>query len=635
MCGIAGHLSFSDEIQKDRIINNVDRMCSAIRHRGPDAHGIYTDPSMPLVLGHQRLSIQDIANGDQPMCDQSAKVWITFNGEIYNFKRLRSELEEKGYTFRTRSDTETIINAYLEWGEGCLAHFNGMFAFAIWDSRTNTLFCARDRIGIKPFYYYWDNNNFVFASEVKGIVCNDVVKRRVNHRTLYDYLLASYSPGEETPFEQLKKLPAGHQLIVKDGNIDIKRYWSVLDSCQTDSPHNFSRSAEELTSKLSESVKDCLVSDVPVGAFLSGGLDSSSVVSLMGRHCDQPVATQCIGFEAESFDERSYANEIAVALSTNHAESVVQLDVGKTLDKIVWSMDDLVADASAIPTYHLCSEARKRVKVCLSGDGGDELFAGYNWYAELARLKNIEKYIPEWLFNKAQGNRLFSSLSGNFRGSTFIKNIAQPNQARHTNLMSCFCDEDMAQLLTNRELTETSQINHPVQRLYAEIEREQSLPGHWDGVRTAQLVDLVSYMAECILMKVDKMSMAHSLEVRVPLLDHRVVEYAFQLPTEFKLHAGQRKRVLKKSVEHLVPQKLLNRKKQGFTASLKDWLLHDLHERVGDYLLTGKQSRSGYFKTSEVSKIWNQLEKQSFRIDRSQHLWTLLCFELWHEMYDL
>lgn len=626
MCGIAGHWSTRSLLSAGELKSNLINMCASIQHRGPDEQGIYQDDSYGIALGHQRLKVVDLETGQQPMTNPAQDIWLVFNGEIYNYRVLRKELILRGYNFKSNSDTETIIFAYQEWGEDCVQHFQGMFAFVIWDQTRQKIFCARDRLGVKPFYYFWNNNDFVFCSEIKGIVANKAVQKKINFGELSNFLKFSYSPGSMTIFDDIHKLPAGHTLTVKGGRCFLNRYWSIQTVRRDVAHSNIDDAGNELRQKLQSAVDATLVSDVPLGAFLSGGADSSTIVSLMSKSMDAPVLTHCAGFSNKAVDEREYAAFVSKSLKTDHTESLIDIDVGEQLDKIIWHMDEPFADASAIPTYYICQEARKRVTVCLSGDGGDELFAGYNWYAEIDRLSRVDRIIPEW-FRK----RFFPPFSRiappHMRGATLLNNLGVNTAKRHENLITCYSQTQIEKLLVDDIPLMASAQNNFFETRYNEM------PGGWDSVALARAIDLQTYMVEDILMKVDKMSMAHSLEVRVPFLDYNVVEFAFQQPSSFMLSGASRKLLLERAMPEVKAMGVFDRSKQGFTVPLKTWLLQDLKERFGDLLLSSNTSHSGIFKTREVEKLWLRLQQGGPQIDLSQHLWTLLCFEMWHQQY--
>jgi len=624
MCGICGVYS-PDAGDDARLRAGVTKMCKLIEHRGPDEHGVYVDEGQGLALGHQRLSIIDVSDGQQPLSNGDGSLWIVFNGEIYNYRDLRKRLVAKGYRFKTHSDTETILFAYSEWGEACVDHLQGMFSFVIWDAKKESVFCARDHVGVKPLYYYWDGTSFIFASELKAVIAHDLVKKEMNHDAIVNFLRLQYIPAPDTVFKNINKLPAAHTLLIRNGQLKIGKYWEIDIHSNA-----FSGGAEEarqaLRTRLQESVDMQLVSEVPIGAFLSGGTDSSVVVSLMNNKMRGAIKTQCVGFEQREYDERQYARYIADRFETDHSETMVHLAIDDELDKIIWHMDEPFADASAIPTYYLCREARKRVTVCLSGDGGDELFSGYNWYEELARLSRMDDKVPRSL-RKTAGGLLFNHMPATLKGGTLLRNIAADLSTRHKNLRSYFSDSFIESLLVDAPSYKPKEIVHPIDVLYSNIGKAD------DVVKAAQLVDFQSYMVEDILMKVDKMSMAHSLEVRVPILDHKVVELAFSLGTEMKMTPESRKIILKESVSDLIPREFFERKKQGFSVPMRYWLQNQLKERVGDFLLSGSTSQSGLFRQKSVESLWKQFSKQSYRIDLENHIWSLLSFELWYDQF--
>lgn len=622
MCGINGiflHQPFSSREYAEELIQGMNRI---LAHRGPDAANYYVDDKFPVALGHQRLSVIDISQGDQPMTNATNSLWLVFNGEIYNFCELRTELKSAGYTFKSKSDTEVILHAYDYWGDDCVRHLRGMFAFCIWDRNRQRFFCARDHLGIKPFYYQWDGKSLVFASELKAIAYNPICNVTLDKSSVVDYLYFGYVPAPNTAFEQIKKLPAGCTMVLESGRLQVSRYWQVGSK---DSMASFTESMwiEKLREELEKVVSMQLVSDVPLGAFLSGGTDSSAVVALMSR-TGKGVNTHCLSFGNSTVDEARYANSIAKLLETDHKETVLPDQWENSLDKIIWHLDEPIADASAIPTYFLCQAARKNLTVCLSGDGGDEVFAGYNWYNELRKLECVDGYVPS-------GMRKISASFGRFlpetiRGGTLLQNIGLDPALRHKNLMMLFGPEAVDRLYPKLKLV--GKHADPIGELY-----ELVVNSGLDSIGKAQWVDSQSYLAEDILMKVDKMSMAHGLEVRVPLLDHKIVELVFSMPTSLKLEEGRHKYVLKKSVEDLINPRLFDRKKQGFSAPIKDWLVGPLNERVGDYLLSNNSSNSGCFDTKEVSVLWNKLKNSRTSIDLSGHVWALLNFEIWYEQF--
>ena len=436
-----------------------------------------------------------------------------------------------------------------------------------------------------------------------------------------------YSPAPNTAFNSVHTLQPGHTLSLTNQSLTLNQFWSI--NLDDKSDFTYQQSKSSLRHVLQEAVDIRLESEVPIGSFLSGGTDSSIVVALMSQSMKDKVKTHCIGFDQKEFDESSYARIIADKFSTDHIETFVNIDIDKNIEKIIWHMDEPFSDASAIPTYLLCQETKKRVTVCLSGDGGDELFAGYNWYAELQRLQKIDQKVPVSM-RKFLSKGLLKKLHMNYRGATFLKNIGEPLKNRHANLMSCFSDAHISTVL-NDDIKEQVLLENPIEHLYDNLENSPLYNN--DPVKISQWVDTQSYMSEDILMKVDKMSMAHSLEVRVPILDHHVVEFAFKEITNRKINGKNRKILLKDSASDLISKDFFERKKQGFSVPLREWLLNDLHDRVGDYLLSPNSGSSGVFNQKEVNKLWQQFKNNKTRIDLSQHIWTLLCFEMWHKEY--
>jgi len=624
MCGICGFVA-NPERDNAGIRQTVLSMCRMLRHRGPDETGCYIDAGMGLALGHQRLSIIDLASGQQPLGNEDDTIQIVFNGEVYNFMDLRETLETKGHRFRTRSDTETIVHAYEEWGTGCVARLRGMFAFAIWDQRRQRLFCARDRLGIKPFYYFHDGRSFIFASEIKAVLAHSQVSAEINPTALVDYLRLFYVPAPETIFKNIWKLKPGHILLFEGGRLTTRSFWRLDKIVQSGDSSDMARASMDLRSLLEESVNIRLISEVPLGAFLSGGVDSSVVVSLMSRLLPGKVQTNTVAFDERKFDESSYAREIADRFHCDHSEVGLRFDIKKILPRLVWHMDEPFADSSMIPTYYICQAARRRVTVCLSGDGGDELFAGYNWYAELQRLR---KFSPVLGLSCGLGfGQLARRLPATLRGSTLLRNLCVPWAQRHVNLMAGFTDRDIAHLTCSHDLHAALDSPHPLLTIYDEFERSD------DPVWNAQFVDLKSYMVEDILMKVDKMSMANSLEVRVPILDHKVVELAFAMATELKLQDNRRKVVLKQSAADLIRPDFFERPKQGFSVPLRKWLHNDLQEYVEDCLLSSTSMIGEYLDRGRINTLWRKMNTGRCHIDLSQHVWALLCLELWSRTF--
>jgi len=620
MCGICGFLEPSP-CPLPEMRQAIDGMCHTLRHRGPDGQGVFLDNDPPVALGHQRLSIIDITGGQQPMANEDQTIHIVFNGEIYNYQEIRHLLQNKGHVFTTSSDTETIVHAYEEWGHTCLHHLRGMFSFTIWDSGNQRLFCARDRVGIKPFYYFWDGYRFAFSSEIKALLAHPEIVPELDNEALVNYLRLLYIPAPQTIYRNIYKLPPGHFLLLENGRLSTAPYWDLHHAIRQQRRLTLREASKQLRDTLQEAVDIRLISEVPLGAFLSGGVDSSIVVALMSQTTGGGVMSHTEGFTDKDYDESGHPRTIAQQFRCDHSEITMKPDVRHILPKLIWHMDEPFADASMIPTYFLCQAARKRVTVCLSGDGGDELFAGYNWYAELQKLQKLNRLMPPAV-------RAGLALPGNMipetiRGTTFLRNLASDWSKRHINLIGGFTDQQIGRLTGHDPSASNRQYIHPLSMLY----QEQALAE--DPVLNAQYIDFQSYMVDDILMKVDKMSMAHSLEVRVPLLDHKFVELAFSLATDLKIKGSERKIALKECVSDIIPRDFFARRKQGFSIPLKCWLQNELQDYVHEYLLSPSSHTGHFLDMTEVKNIWDTMNNKTMRIDLSPHVWALLCLELW------
>jgi asparagine synthase (glutamine-hydrolysing) len=624
MCGICGFSGPKGWLSQSKSEFFIKNMMESIRHRGDDDNGYYIDNESGVGLGHQRLSIIDIQGGAQPISSRNERAHIVFNGEIYNYKALRKELVKSGYRFKTDSDTEVLLNSYLHWGENCVQHLRGMFSFAIWDSSNGVLFCARDRLGIKPLYYFWDGVHFIFASEIKAILRHPAFKPEQNLEALTSYLRFQYIPQPQTIYKNVKKLPAAHTLVLQNNAVSIGSFWS-LDAEHNHAEMNRNDYSDILRSELTQAVNMHMVSDVPLGAFLSGGVDSTIVLALMAHSSDKPIKTHTASFESLGYDESRYAYDAAHYYKSDHLETPVEITVKNDLEKIIYHLDEPFADASAVPTYYLCEAARSRVKVALSGDGGDELFAGYNWYGELDRLNRWGQLVPGSILGLIQ-LMLGKILPTTFRGATFVKNLNLSPLQQHLNLMTHFNHNELEQLC-QFDTSKYAQEEESFQAVYSQGNAR-------DVVRLAQLADIRTYLVEDILMKIDKMSMAHGLEVRVPFLDHRVVELSMNIPTSMKISGDNRKLILKRSMETMVPRKFLKRRKQGFSAPVGKWLGDDLKEMFGDLLLSSNTRSSGLFNQKEVERLWNLSLNNRFHVGLHQKLWTLLCYEVWNSVYS-
>jgi asparagine synthase (glutamine-hydrolysing) len=624
MCGIAGKLYFDQERKVTQ--QELLFMTDSLVHRGPDSEGAWVDGN--IGLAHRRLAIIDLSTAaSQPMSNEDGSVWITFNGEIYNFQELRRELEERGHVFRTHSDSEVIIHAYEEYGRGCLERLRGMFAFAIWDARTRILFCARDRVGKKPLFYFLGHDRFLFASEIKSLLTDTAVPRQPDPVALDHFLALGYVPGPRTAFLGIQKLPPAHWLEIRDGQIEIGRYWKL---CYTPKRKLFMEDAiAELRWRLAEAVRLRLVSDVPLGAFLSGGVDSSAVVLHMAEAMNRPVRTFSVGFGAATFDERPFARQVARRYGTDHTELVVEAPVTDILSRLVWHYDEPFGDSSAVPSYSIAELTRQHVTVVLNGDGADEIFAGYDWY-KMDRLIQRGETVPlgmrRWFAD------LMQHLPANWRKKTPLWKIARlaevlvlPPARRYAQWVEHCGPQARHQMYTDA-FGETVKESDP-DALFASVFARSDAEDWLDIVLDA---DVNLYLADDLLVKMDRATMAHSLEARSPFLDHELMEFVASLPTNFKQAWGQKKRILRESLRGLVPDVILDRPKMGFSVPLAKWFCEDLREMTHDLLLSSRALQRGYFNPTEIIKF---LHKHSLEVDHSAKLWDLLILELWHQTF--
>jgi asparagine synthase (glutamine-hydrolysing) len=611
MCGICGIVG-NPSAGADRAV--LERMTATLSHRGPDGDGFFLDGS--VGLGHRRLSIIDLAGGDQPIFNEDGSVAIVFNGEIYNYKELRPSLIARGHSFKTSSDTEVIVHLYEELGADCLRELNGMFALAIWDSRNQSLLLARDRLGEKPLYYTTDGQRLLFGSELKAILAALGRKPEVDALALDDYLAYGYVPAPRTIFKGLSKLPAAHRLLWRAGQLEVQRYWSPDDE-RIEPPVDIEDATAGLRELLTDSVRIRLRSDVPVGAFLSGGIDSSLIVALASRQTENRLQTFTVAFADQDYDESRYAALVAKHCGTEHrAIRVGELDLS-VLPDLVKQFDEPFADPSSVPTYFVTRAASEFVKVCLSGDGGDELFGGYRRY-RWEPLERAASRLPAGLRRAGLGT-LGRALPQSTPGRGWMLRMAATGAARLQRKVGIF-DPDERLALWRHEYR--SQVNPDC----AYLER------YYGAARGSELerrmaVDLHTYLPEDVLTKVDRNSMANSLEVRVPLLDHRVVAFAGRLPLGFKIDGADQKHVLKRVLEQLVPPEIRARGKRGFGIPLGRWLLDGkLDEHLA--LLTAADSRVGEFLDR---KRVGQLVAAHMRRGRdlSERIWSLLWLEQW------
>jgi asparagine synthase (glutamine-hydrolysing) len=625
MCGIAGRFNYLSGAPVAPDL--VRRMCDLIAHRGPDADGVWTDGA--VGLGHLRLAIIDLSPaGRQPMSTVDDDLTITFNGEIYNFLELRSQLEKRGHVFRSRSDTEVMLAAYREWGVECLQRFRGMFAFALWDARQRTLFLARDRVGKKPLHYWMDRSGIAFASEPKAFLGDRTFEAQPNLEALSAYLNYQYVPSPASAFTGVHKLPPAHYMLVRDGRVSIERYWKL--SYRQKRALSEDEACEELLARLREAVRLRLISDVPLGAFLSGGIDSSAVVALMAGLSDAPVKTFSIGFDEKEFDELPYARLIAERYGTEHHEFIVRPNATEIFPQLVWHYNEPYADPSAIPTYYLSQLARRHVTVALNGDAGDENFAGYRRYIipeSAARFDRLPSALRRALGQMARvtpaphrGDSLL------YRGRQWLRRLSNSPEERYCRRMMTF-EPDLKAEICTREFLDASGDGSVAPYLLKAFDSSDA-----DAFVDAVLdVDVTYYLSDCLLVKVDIATMAHALEGRSPMLDHEFMEFAASLPADFKLRDRQTKYIFKRAVRNLVPAEIIDRPKQGFSVPLDQWFRKDLREMSADMLLDGRLAQRGYFKPGAVRRLLEEHWRGT--VSRHNHLWTLLMLESWHRMF--
>ncbi len=624
MCGITGFIAKDRDAATDMRAELLGRMCESIVYRGPDEQGTLVRGR--AALGMRRLSIIDIKTGQQPIFTEDGNLAIVFNGEIYNFQEVRKELMALGHKFKTNSDTEVIVHAFEEFGEACVQKLRGMFAFAIWNFRDESLFIARDRVGKKPLYYtLTDNGEFVFGSELKTLLVHGGLKREVDLAALDAYLTFGYVPEEFCILKNVKKLLPGHFLNFRSGDVTTKQYWD-FDLSKVKEARPEAEWAELLREKIEEAVKIRLISEVPLGAFLSGGVDSSTIVGLISRLSERPVKTFSIGFHEDSFDELKYARIAARHFHTDHQEFVVTPDLFDLIGEIVTHFDEPFADQSALPTYLLSKMARDHVTVVLSGDGGDELFGGYSRYV-IDRQRNKFAAIPRVIRQQIL-RKLSSAMPHGGRGKNYLYNISLDPLERYIDSVSAFNTPRKANLYSPdlaAGLNGDGSAAASVFKRYGE-----SLSPH-DPVARLLYLDSKTYLPGDILTKVDRMTMANSLEARVPLLDHELIELVAQMPSNLKMKGVETKYILKKAMEGIVPDEILYREKQGFGVPIGDWINDQLRDRINDDLAERRTVQRGYFDSSYVKTLLT--EHAAGRRDNSNALWMLWMLELWFRRY--
>ncbi len=625
MCGIVGFVNNSSSAP-DRSV--LERMNSAISHRGPDDDGFFVDAK--AALGMRRLSIIDVAGGKQPMHNETQTKWIVFNGEIYNFQRIRKDLEERGHRFYTHSDTETVIHLYDEYGTDCVDHLRGMFAFAIWDAEEKVLFIARDRVGKKPLLYsHRPDGGLVFGSEFKALLEHPSVSREVDLDAIDSYLSYLCVPAPMTAFKGIRKLEPGHWLRWKAGSIETKRYWRPDFSKKLDISE--SEAIEETTRLLGEATRMRLISEVPLGAFLSGGVDSSIVVALMAEASQQPVKTFSIGFEEQDYSELKYARRVAEHVGAEYNEFIVKPNALEVLPLLVDHYGEPYADSSAIPTYYVAKETRRHVTVALNGDGGDESFAGYERYAAMKlaeRYQRIPTLLRKPFIEKALGLLPSSELKrGRVRDAKrFIRAAELPVTDRYFRWVTAFDQAAKAGIYTDRFAREVAD------RRASRFLEPWFTAANGSGVLDAALLtDQMTYLPNDLLVKVDIATMANSLEARSPFLDHKVIEFAAALPASMKMRGFQTKSLLKKVAARLVPRDVVYRKKMGFGVPIGKWFRDEMKGFVREILLSERSLGRGIVRP-EVLKLYVD-EHTSAQRDHSFQLWAFLMLELWYQRF--
>ncbi len=626
MCGIAGKLYLHADTPVTR--EAIARMCDTLRHRGPDAEGLYVDGG--FGMGMRRLSIIDLATGQQPISNEDGSIWTVFNGEIYNFLELRPFLQQKGHRFYTNADTEVIVHLYEEYQEEFVQHLAGMFAIALWDTKKKKLLLVRDRLGIKPLYYSVGPDRLLFGSEIKALL-QDGASREIDLQALHDYLSFGYVPGPRAIFAQIGKLPPGHLLTCEKGRVNITPYWELHypESVPSRGGRTEESYCEELDALLKTTVKQHLISDVPLGVFLSGGIDSSSLVALMREVSSQPIQTFSIGFAEQSYNELDDARVVAQAFQTEHHELMVRPQVVDLLPELVRYFDEPFADSTAIPVYCVSKLAREHVKVALSGEGGDEVFAGYETYAAY-KLATAYQRLPRLLATTVIPTvikRLPVShrrVSFDYKAKRFVQGALLPPAQGHYWWKVIFTEEAKAALYTGG-------MDGFVDPLQLYRHAYDQCPAA-DALTKIQHIDTKIYLPDSILVKADRMSMASSLEARVPFLDHRVVEFAASLPSRLKLRGFTNKKyILKRTMARSLPKQVLQGKKRGFNVPIPVWVGHDLRDFIHEVLSPRRVKESGFFNPQIVSTLVRDHEEK--RMDYSRNIWTLLIFTLWYDEY--
>jgi asparagine synthase (glutamine-hydrolysing) len=625
MCGIAGKFSLDGERPVSAEL--IKRMTDVIAHRGPDGEGHYV--AGPIGLGHRRLSIIDLSTGAQPLSNEDGTIWITFNGEIYNYLELRRLLLSRGHVFKTQSDTEVIVHLWEEYGVDCVQHLRGMFAFGIWDAKQRVLFVARDRVGIKPLYYAQTPHALIFASEIKALLLDPDLPRELNPRAIDRFLTYLYLPGPETMFQHVRKLEPGHYLLATRDKVEQRQYWD-LHYAPDQRWRSLDEAAEALNALLRDTVADHMISDVPVGFLASGGVDSTALLSYAVERTDKPIQTFTVGFSGSSVvDERPYARLAAKRFNTTHHEITISAeDFQRFLPQYVWHMEEPVCEPPAIALYYVSKLARKHVTVLLSGEGGDEAFGGYPEYRNYPAFERMKAMAGPFrgaagvalgLASRLGGNgRLgkYAALVGGSMSDYYFSRVTTPHDYFNRHKRSLY-SADFARTVNGSEASSIT----------------RALFMHVDGgdvLNQMLYVDTKTWLPDDLLIKADKITMANSLELRVPFLDHKVLEFAAALPPEFKVSGRQTKRVLKRAFEQRVPAEILTRKKAGFPVPFSTWLTTDLRAFVRDTVLSRAALSRGYFRPQGLEAAFNGNTDGG---PSSREAFSLLVLELWHREF--
>ena len=629
MCGICGKVNFEPERKVEGAL--VDRMMRAIQHRGPDGEGKYL--AGQVGLGHTRLAIIDLGSGDQPMTNEDGSIWLVYNGEIYNFPELRCDLLARGHTFRSHSDTEVIIHLYEEYGPECVQRLRGMFAFALWDANTRALLLARDRLGVKPLYYANTGKALVFGSEIKTLLCDPEVKREINPDAILRFLSFLYLPGRETLLCGIEKLEPGHYLVLKDGKTEKTRYWNLKFRVD-EPPLSFRQASDLLREKVEASVREHLLSDVPVGVLLSGGVDSTVVLACASKHVRHRINTFTIGFGGEEFDdERPYARMAAERFNSEHHEITISpADFSSFLPRYIRHLEEPVCEAPAVALHYVSELARKHVKVVLSGEGGDEGFAGYQTYRNQLLLENMRRAAGPWRAELGSALEFLGRQRGLSRLSKYAPLVNVPLSSYYfgrTGGPFGYFRENLQTLCTPEFLAGVDHVDAArfTGHLFAEVQ------GQFENqpvLNQMLYVDTKTWLPDDLLIKADKMTMANSLELRVPLLDHGLLEFAAGLPPNYKVRGWNTKRILKAAFKGIIPDAIIHRRKTGLPVPLRRWMRGDLASYVREVLLSREALERGYFTRAGVEKLLADNDRDGSLM---KYVFALLTLELWHREF--